>query len=68
MDGLNPAVPGVRKQRQKGVVVERFDEMVVEARLLRSSPVLFTAVAGDRNDDGVLAARLPAQPGRHLKR
>ena len=56
----------VRQERKQGVVVERLDEVMVEARFLRAAAVLVLAVAGDGDDDGVLAALFPPEPGRDL--
>ena len=49
------------EERDEGIVVERLDEVVVEARLLRAAAVLLLAVPRDGDDDGVLAALLPPE-------
>ena len=40
------------QEREQGVEVDRLDQVVVEARLLRAAAGLLLAVAGDGDDDG----------------
>ena len=55
-----PASPGPGEQLVQGVRFHRLDEMVVEARLLRTAPILLLPPAGHRHQQQVSQAGPPA--------